>query len=115
MRIPRTARAFLFACTVTLAGLCFGISRSADAPQPLCVSTSGSPITVIGRPQNLAVGDVNNDGKPDLVIACADKQVAVLLGDGKGGFRPAPGSPLKLTTSGSPNARRVAPGEMALG
>jgi hypothetical protein len=97
MSIPRTALAFLFACTVTLAGLCFGISRSADAPRPLFVAAPGSPITVTGRPQNLAVGDVNKDGKPDLVIACKDKQVAVLLGDGKGGFRPAPGSPIKLT------------------
>src|SRR5262249_247918 len=81
----------------------------------LFVAALGSPITVTGRPQNLAVGDVNKDGKPDLVIACADKQVVVLLGDGKGGFKPAVGSPIKLATSGSGNARRVAPGEMALG
>jgi len=97
MSIPRTARAFLFACTVTLTGLCFGFSRSADAPQPLFVAAPGSPITVTGRPQNLAVGDVNNDGKPDLVVPHADdSRVTVLLGDGKGGFAPAPGSPVDL-------------------
>src|SRR5262249_14909171 len=115
MCIPPTALAFLFACTVTLTGLCFGISRSPDPAWPLFVAAPGSPITVTGRPQNLAVGDVNNDGKPDLVIACADQQVIVFLGDGKGGFKAAVGSPIKLATSGSPNARRVAPGEMALG
>ena len=67
----------------------------AEEAQPLFVAAPGSPVVVTGGPQNLIVWDVNNDKKPDLVVGCAKDQTAVLLGDGKGGFRPAPGSPLK--------------------
>jgi hypothetical protein len=66
-----------------------------EEPQPLFVAAPGSPIAVTGGPQDLIVGDMNNDKKPDLVVGCAKDQTAVLLGDGKGGFEPAPGSPLK--------------------
>jgi hypothetical protein len=51
-------------------------------------------MAVAERPETLAVGDVNNDGKPDLVIVCAKGPCVVLLGDGTGRFRPAPGGPL---------------------
>ena len=95
MRTPRLARAVLFAGTVALTGLLFEFGRSADAPQALFEAALNSPIAVAGGPQNLVVDDVNGDGKPDLVVGCANDQTAVLLGDGKGGFRPAPGSPLK--------------------
>jgi hypothetical protein len=66
----------------------------AGSPAPLFVPAPGSPLAVAGGPQNVAVGDVNGDGKPDLVVPCSKKQTAILLGDGRGGFRPAPGSPL---------------------
>jgi FG-GAP-like repeat len=79
---------------------------SSDVPRPLFEAAPGSPITVAGRPQNLVVGDIDKDGKPDLVVACKEGHLAVLLGDGKGGFRLTKGSPVKLTHS---------PGEMALG
>jgi hypothetical protein len=67
----------------------------ADEPRPLFVPAAGSPISVPGGPQNVVVGDVNGDGEPDLVVGCAKDQTAVMLGDGRGGFKPAPGSPLK--------------------
>ncbi|HTK77731.1 MAG TPA: VCBS repeat-containing protein [Gemmataceae bacterium] len=66
----------------------------AGSPAALFVAAPGSPIAVAGGPQNVAVGDVNGDGKPDLVVPCSKNQTAILLGDGRGGFRPAPDSPL---------------------
>ena len=80
---------------------------SSDIMQPLFEAAPGSPFAVAGKPNNVIAGDLNEDGKPDLVIACADGHIAVLLGDGNGGFRPAKGSPVKLSHS--------RPWEMALG
>ena len=55
---------------------------------------SGSPFTAGNGPRFVAVGDFNGDGVPDLAIAnYNDNTVTVLLGDGKGGFTPDPGSP----------------------
>ncbi|HEX2491563.1 MAG TPA: VCBS repeat-containing protein, partial [Blastocatellia bacterium] len=57
---------------------------------------SGSPIALGPRPGFVAVADLNDDGKADLVATHDDDPlVAVLLGEGKGGFNPAPGSPLR--------------------
>ncbi|HEX3555075.1 MAG TPA: VCBS repeat-containing protein [Thermoanaerobaculia bacterium] len=45
-------------------------------------------------PASVVIADVNRDGKPDLVVAnSGSSDVTVLLGDGKGGFAPAAGSP----------------------
>lgn len=45
----------------------------------------------------MAVGDVNSDAKPDLVVTHAErKELTVLLGDGKGGFMETPNSPFDL-------------------
>jgi hypothetical protein len=41
-------------------------------------------------PQSIAVGDLNGDKHPDLVVGLyGSKQVAVLLGNGGGAFQPA--------------------------
>jgi FG-GAP-like repeat len=40
----------------------------------------------------VSVLDADRDGNAD-VAAAADEGVRVMLGDGRGGFRPAPGSP----------------------
>jgi len=37
--------------------------------EPLFKPAPGSPIAVAGFPGNIALGDVNQDGKPDLVVA----------------------------------------------
>jgi hypothetical protein len=40
-------------------------------------------------PDSLAIGDLNVDGKPDLVTANVDADtISVLLDDGRGGYRP---------------------------
>ncbi|MDW5594875.1 VCBS repeat-containing protein [Conexibacter stalactiti] len=65
-------------------------------------------------PVAVATGDMNGDGHVDLLSAAAvggdAGRVSVLLGDGAGGFAPAPGSPFAMTTDGpnSAAALRVA-------
>jgi hypothetical protein len=61
----------------------------------------GSPFAAGGNARTLAAGDVNGDGKPDVIAGNLDHlvngklagDVSVLLGDGAGAIAPAPGSP----------------------
>jgi hypothetical protein len=51
---------------------------------------AASPLAIGGRygPQAVDVADFNRDAKPDLAVSTTDpKQIAILLGDGGGGFR----------------------------
>ena len=58
---------------------------------------AGSPIAVGQKPSAVVAGDFNGDGKPDLAVAdSGDDTVSVLLGDGTGGLRPAPGLPVDV-------------------
>jgi hypothetical protein len=60
----------------------------------LLKAAQGSSFDAGGKPTDVAAGDVNGDRRLDLVIASSGSDaITVLLGDGKGGFRPAPGSP----------------------
>jgi FG-GAP-like repeat len=80
-------------------------------------ASAGSPFPAGAVPWNVAIGDVNHDGVPDLVLAPYGPRVndakriavTVLLGDGRGGFHPMPGSPFSLPGCASP--RRVAIGD----
>ena len=64
-------------------------SRFSDAP--------GSPFKIGGFPWSVAVGDFNEDGKPDLsVVDGKNDSVAVLLGDGNGVFTKSSGSPFSV-------------------
>jgi hypothetical protein len=58
----------------------------------------GSPHQVsLARPYGIASGDLDRDGTTDLVVAHDDTdRVSVLLGDGAGGLRSAPGSPVSF-------------------
>ena len=95
---------------VGVASLCFGFQSGRPALSPVETTSSGASISqargvfayspktsrfAVGTgPGTVVIADFNGDGKPD--IATANEQsgdVSVLLGDGKGGFLPAPGSP----------------------
>lgn len=71
--------------------------RGARHQDPLFRPAAGPPISIGGRPDDIAVGDWNKDGKLDVVTCNEGETVTVLLGDGRGGFAPAPGSPLKAS------------------
>ncbi len=71
---------------------------------------SGSPFPCGDSPFNVAIGDVNADGIPDLAIvnsptSTADRSgrdgLTILIGDGRGGFTAMAGTP--LATGRSPN------------
>jgi len=54
-------------------------------------------IPVGNEPGSVAVTDLNHDGKPDIVVAnTASETMTILLGDGRGHFQPAPGSPFPV-------------------
>lgn len=77
----------------------------------------GSPFPAGAVPWSVAVGDMNGDGNPGFVVTPYGAQVkdkrqiaaTVLLGDGKGGFAPMPGSPFPLP--GCENPSNVATGD----
>jgi hypothetical protein len=57
----------------------------------------GSPFPAGNAPNDICFGDFNGDRKLDLAFANHDeKSLTVLLGDGRGGFSPAPGSPVAV-------------------
>lgn len=70
----------------------------------------GSPFPCGKGPNDIAVADMNGDGRPDLVIAnTGTPYITILLGDGKGGFRPSPHSP--FATESHPHVHGVAVGD----
>jgi hypothetical protein len=68
-----------------------GDGRGGFRPAP------GSPHEVFPRPFYVKAGDVTGDGKLDLVSVHDDYgRLTVLVGDGRGGFAPMPGSPFDI-------------------
>lgn len=64
-----------------------------EAPRRRVTMLDGSD----AHTHSLAVADVNHDAHLDLLTTCPDDNaVAVMLGDGKAGFRRAPGSPFAV-------------------
>lgn len=57
----------------------------------------GGPFLVGNSPYPHALGDLNGDGRLDAVVPnTGSANVSVLLGDGRGGFAPAPGGPVAV-------------------
>lgn len=55
---------------------------------------AGSPFPCNANPNDIAVANMDGDGNPDLIIANTQTPyITVLLGDGKGGFKPSAHSP----------------------
>jgi hypothetical protein len=93
--------AILALCAI---GVCASVDGTADARLPAFKKT----VLPVGKgPGFIAVADVNHDSKPDVIVANAeDGTISVLLGDGQGGFRPAPESP--FSCNANPNDIAVA-------
>lgn len=70
---------------------------------------AGSPFAAGDNPNDIAVGDINSDGNLDLAFANHDTDyLTVLAGDGKGSFRPAPGSPFSVQSKPHPHGIAMA-------
>jgi hypothetical protein len=74
-------------------------------------ASSASPISsgITDFPFFLAVGDFNGDGNADLAVVDGndvpngvENNVSILLGNGEGGFTPAPGSPIYFARGSGP-------------
>ncbi|MGH9873508.1 MAG: FG-GAP repeat domain-containing protein [Pyrinomonadaceae bacterium] len=71
----------------------------------------GSPFPAGHLPNDIAIGDFNRDAKLDLAVANhEEKYFTVLLGDGNGGFAPAPNSPVAVEVK--PHVHAVATGDL---
>src|SRR5687768_15947719 len=70
--------------------------RSAQSQDPLFTPAPGFPLSIGSRPNDIAVADLNKDGKLDIVTCNDGDTVTVLLGHGRGGFTPAPSSPINV-------------------
>jgi hypothetical protein len=108
----RLAIALVAVAGLILLGACnAGGVDVGNAQRPLFAPAPGSPIAVAGGPGDVLVGDMNNDGNPDLVVACGESRtIVVLLGNGGKDsnklFRVTPASTLAVAES---------PGDMVLG
>lgn len=105
-------RPFVFAFLVTAFSMLFLGSCNFKTPfatatqESFFVNAPGSPISVPNGPGNILIGDMNNDRKLDLIVACdSTRSIVILPGKGDGRF----GAPRSETTM------TVSPGDIALG
>lgn len=90
----RTMRVTVAIASIAMLASCAEPSRTQD---PLFEPAPFSPVVVGHGSGKIMLADLNRDGHLDLVTQhLLDSMVNVLLGDGKGGFMAAAGSPMKL-------------------
>jgi hypothetical protein len=78
---------FLAATILAFTSCQSGNAGNAEAQQSSFKPAAGSPISVPPGPGNVIIGDVNNDKKPDLLVACGrSRSITILLGKGNGQF-----------------------------
>jgi len=64
----------------------------------------GSPFPSGSQPNDFAIADFNHDGNPDLAVVNTQTPfISIFLGDGRGGFHPAPGSPVRTESYPHPH------------
>src|SRR3954447_5118259 len=82
---------------VALATVVMMMLAVAPAEAAFFTESAGSPYAAGNAPNQIVTGDFNLDTKPDLAVAnSSSNNVTILLGDGMGGFTPAPGSPVTV-------------------
>ena len=69
---------------------------STQPKDALFTPAPGFPLNISSRPNDIVVADWNKDGKLDIVTCNDGNTVTVLLGNGRGGLTPAPGSPINV-------------------
>jgi len=98
---------FVFLSVFLLAACNAGEANVGIASRPLFAHAPASPIAMPGGPGNVVIGDMNKDGRADLVVAVGrSHNITVMLGQGKGRFAEV--------TAGRPTTPE-SPGEMVLG
>src|SRR5260370_16650799 len=87
---------------ILLAVFLLTLTSCSAQQQRAAYSATATQITVGKGPNSVVIADFNRDGKPDIAVTNADdRTVTVLLGDGKGKFTEATGSP--FPAGNSPN------------
>ncbi|HYG82663.1 MAG TPA: VCBS repeat-containing protein, partial [Pyrinomonadaceae bacterium] len=108
--MPKLIAAAVWVLAVLSSGCQSQPRRDAPAREPLFINAPGAPLDVGSRPNDLALADFNGDGKLDVVTCNDGDTVTVWLGDGRAGFAPAPGPPLRaaahLVAAGDVNGDR---------
>jgi len=81
-----------------IGGVIVYLNNGTGAFQP----SAGSPYVLGGYGGNVAIGDIDQQNGPDLIVT-STKGVEIFLNDGSGGFTKAPGSPFSSGTAAGSN------------